>query len=219
MDIELCFIHGWGLEPGFWDALAPRLSDYPQVRVNLGFYGEPAALSQGTSTTRRVLVGHSLGFLHGLTTYADWSGWIAINSFPRFLALPPSPGCASLAMLRDLRQRLQADTRASLNGFYEYIGVLPPSGEPDQARLLNGLDELRDFDADPILGALDVPGLVLASDNDPLVPIATSEALGQRAKDGGMRVHPDAGHVAPLEDPDWCAEAVTDFLKTKFKGS
>jgi hypothetical protein len=59
---------------------------------------------------------------------------------------------------------------------------------------------------------MDAPGLVLASNNDPLVPERASEELGELAKRGGIQWHDTANHIAPINDAAWCAAAIRKFL-------
>ena len=62
--MELVFIHGFGFDASVWDPLFELLPQFKKRRIDLGFFGaaaEPLRL-EGPS----VLVGHSLGFLHGL---------------------------------------------------------------------------------------------------------------------------------------------------------
>lgn len=55
--------------------------------------------------------------------------------------------------------------------------------------------------------------LLLASTHDHLVNSACSRALGQ-AWQCPVAWHPTAGHDLPLDDPDWVARQVHDWLKT-----
>ncbi len=303
-DIELVFIHGWGFDAGVWDRLAEHLSDYPQRRLDLGFFPErhsgkiaflpqqkcdfirnpvsssagnflpiekldsgsiffrPASLTEEKIVqndvrhdVRRILIGHSLGFLHGLMQHQDWAGWVAINGFRRF-----TPDCVPPAALRDMRRRLSADPEETLRRFYATIGIIEEDTErlssprrrgssvvrpPDkdlhapqtrrdwipafagmtteswiyklkdhtnQPRLRDGLDELRDGDATGTLSSLQASGLVLASRNDPLVPVAATEALAS-ASSATLAWHETGGHILPLSDPEWCAEQIKNYVK------
>src|SRR5262245_19094736 len=104
MSVELVFIHGWGFDARFWDALSTLLPQFPQKRIDFGFFASPKA--DDAPTSPHILIGHSLGFVHGITKMKKWDGWIAINSFPRFVKTETKPGCTSAAELRDIRQRL-----------------------------------------------------------------------------------------------------------------
>ncbi|HEU0118856.1 MAG TPA: alpha/beta fold hydrolase [Alphaproteobacteria bacterium] len=205
--MKLVFIHGWGLTPGFWDDVASRLSEFRHHRIDLGFFGPPSLPANDDEPS--ILIGHSLGFVHGLSTHQNWRGWVAVNSFPRFLKTKTQPGCSSAAELRDIRIRLENDPHQTLKDFHGYIGARTPAGEAQAERLREALDFLRDGDASAVLETLAAPGLVLASKNDPLVPAETSAAL---AEGRSIEWHDKGGHVLPQNDPNWCAESIRLFV-------
>lgn len=207
--MKLTFIHGWGFDARFWNALSELLPQYEQQRVDLGFFGAPTPVLSGEPG---ILVGHSLGFVHGLKLRQDWRGWIAINSFARFVRTATQPGCVEAAELRELRMRMTTDPASALQRTYEKLEAHPPAGTPDIPRLLVGLDELRDCDVSDILENIDVPGLVLAGREDHLVPPKTSLALCGHAPHGSVTWHETGGHMLPARDPVWCAKAIESFL-------
>jgi pimeloyl-ACP methyl ester carboxylesterase len=64
------------------------------------------------------------------------------------------------------------------------------------------------------LRAIDMPVGFIWGDADPLMPRATQELLRSCRPEAPVRVIPDAGHVAQLEQPDAFAEAVERLLIT-----
>ena len=215
MSVELVFVHGWGFNANFWNPLVPLLPQFRQSRVDLGFFGPPSEDLE-PKTGARILIGHSLGFLHGLKSRRDWDGWIAINGFTRF-ASSTRNGCVAPQSLRAMRVALQSDPAKVLRDFYQLIGAKPAiAGAPSLTRLTAGLDELRDLDGNDILSSFDISGLALAGRLDPLVPLGASEELGQKAQGGGLAVHDEAGHLLPETDPSWCARLISQFLATYF---
>ncbi|MDP2313647.1 MAG: alpha/beta fold hydrolase [Pseudomonadota bacterium] len=58
--------------------------------------------------------------------------------------------------------------------------------------------------------ALATPLLVLCSDGDRLCHPRASHALGKRLG-APVRVHPEAGHDLPLDDPDWVVEQLVGW--------
>jgi pimeloyl-[acyl-carrier protein] methyl ester esterase len=212
--MQLVFIHGWGFEARFWDALAALLPGYKYRRIDLGFFGEAADdIHDGAPS---ILVGHSLGFLYGINRYKNWAGWIAINSFSRFVATDSKAGCVNTAALRTMRKKLPNDPQDTLAEFYALIGATasPAKAAPRVERLCEGLDELRDSDIGGALAAAAKPGLALAARNDPLVPVAASEAL--QVPHARLYWHPDGGHLLPQSAAPWCAEKMTGFMKEHF---
>lgn len=208
--MELVFIHGWGFDARFWDQVCALIPQFPQRRVDRGYFGLPSAAESFGENS--ILIGHSLGFLHGVAQKQDWGGWIAINAFTRFI-----PDCVPEARLREMKMGMAFASDLTLRTFYARIGAEAPSGSPDIARLRSGLDELQTCDITATLGQLDAPGLVLAAHNDPLVPVVTSEALGKLVRRGGGMWHETAGHILPLNDPAWCAKAITSFAESFLK--
>ncbi len=204
--MKLVFIHGWGFDARLWDGVSSLLADYEQQRLDMGFFGNPAL---DMDSEPAILIGHSLGFIHGLTARNDWHGWIAINSFPRFLTTPTHPGCVPAAALRDIRMRLTLAPEKTLEGFHDLLGSSMPPGKPHAARLREGLDTLRDSDIGETAANIS-PGLVIASRHDPLVPAATSEVL---AKNKDIFWHEGGGHILPHTDPAFCANAIQQFVE------
>jgi pimeloyl-[acyl-carrier protein] methyl ester esterase len=211
--MQLVFIHGWGFDTSLWDALAPHLTEFNQRRVDLGFFGPSSDTIDKHEPA--ILVGHSLGFVYGMTRRHNWQGWIAINSFPRFVATTDKLGCVSEASLRRMKQNVLLDPVKTLSEFYVRLGATPPAMLATAAKdkLASGLDVLRDTDIGKELTASSVPGLVLASANDPLVPLATSQnMMGSHIE---TLIHPDGGHMLPQTASDWCAETIKSFIASK----
>ncbi|HEU5115592.1 MAG TPA: alpha/beta fold hydrolase [Isosphaeraceae bacterium] len=71
------------------------------------------------------------------------------------------------------------------------------------ARRLDRLDLLR---------TLKTPALVLAGENDAIVPLDEARAMANALPLGQLEVIPDCGHLAPLENPDATNNALLAFL-------
>jgi pimeloyl-ACP methyl ester carboxylesterase len=65
----------------------------------------------------------------------------------------------------------------------------------------------------PELGRLTAPTLFLWGDEDPLGSPEAGRALAERMPDAQVRVVPGASHLVWLDQPDLCAQAMTDFLE------
>ncbi len=59
------------------------------------------------------------------------------------------------------------------------------------------------------------PTLLLFGAKDRLVPLAAGERAARRRPDWRFEVHPDLGHVPMLEDAEWSAGLVLDWLATE----
>jgi 3-oxoadipate enol-lactonase len=51
------------------------------------------------------------------------------------------------------------------------------------------------------LGGIDVPVLVVAGEEDAIVPVEVTERMATRIPGARLELVPDAGHLAPMEDP------------------
>ena len=65
----------------------------------------------------------------------------------------------------------------------------------------------------PWLGRLRQPTLVLAGDDDPIVPSVNGRMLARLIPDARLHVVPGGGHLFLLERPREMAALVTEFLK------
>lgn len=204
--MKLIFIHGWAVDSSLWDGICALLPDFKCEFIDRGYFGKPTTTNNNEPS---ILVGHSLGFVHGLQMRSNWRGWIAINSFPRFVKTDNLLGCTSAVELREIGVRLKKNTERTVRDFHSFILTTTPQGTIDAEALQAGLDELRDKDVGTMAAEIS-PGLVIASKNDPLVPIATSEVL---AKDKDIVWHETSGHILPQSDPAFCAKAIREFME------
>lgn len=61
------------------------------------------------------------------------------------------------------------------------------------------------------LGGLDVPVLLIGADGDPFVPWHSIERMGALIPGARIVQARNAGHMMPLEQPDWLAGQIRDF--------
>ena len=66
----------------------------------------------------------------------------------------------------------------------------------------------------PWLRRLRQPTLVLAGDDDPIVPLINGRILARLIPDATLHVVPGGGHLFVLEDPRAIARDVAEFLAT-----
>jgi poly(3-hydroxyoctanoate) depolymerase len=64
----------------------------------------------------------------------------------------------------------------------------------------------------PWLHRLRQPTLVLAGDDDPIVPLINGRILARLIPDARLQVIPGGGHLFVLEDPGTVAAQVSEFL-------
>ncbi len=79
--------------------------------------------------------------------------------------------------------------------------------------IVGALRALRERpDATPLLAAIRVPVLVVAGDDDQIAPAAGMQEMARAIPGARFALVPDAGHVAPLEQPITASSALADFL-------
>jgi pimeloyl-ACP methyl ester carboxylesterase len=62
------------------------------------------------------------------------------------------------------------------------------------------------------MGRITVPTLLVAGEQDALVPIACHEEVAAEVADPRLVVLPGTGHLAPLEEPAAVAAALSSWL-------
>jgi len=79
--------------------------------------------------------------------------------------------------------------------------------------IAGALAAMRDrIDSTPLLGAIDVPTLVIHGRDDTLMPLAEGEKLAEGIPDAHLLVVDDAGHLVNLDQEDVFNQAVYEFL-------
>lgn len=203
--MRLVFVHGWGFDAALWKGMAAALPEFPQIRVELGFLGQASVWPDFQPND--VLIGHSLGFLWGMQQYRSWRAAVSINGFACFAG--GEGACVAPAVLRAMRVRLARDPQKTLANFYHSFGHAAEPAGVDVARLAEGLSLLETNLVEAPLGSR----LILASRNDQLVPPSATEHLAVVMNGAPVRWNEEGGHLLPLTQPQWCAEAIRAFLK------
>lgn len=85
----------------------------------------------------------------------------------------------------------------------------PPAGI---AGALRGMAVRPDRTGD--LPRITLPTLIVASDQDAIVPVAEAQAMAASLPDARLVVVPGVGHLSPLEAPEAVFQAVDSFLLT-----
>ena len=81
------------------------------------------------------------------------------------------------------------------------------------AGIVGALQALRDRpDSTAMLGTIRVPVLVIAGEDDQIIPPDGMRAMAQRIPGAQFALTPAAGHLAPLEQPLATSRTLADFL-------
>lgn len=84
----------------------------------------------------------------------------------------------------------------------------------DPEALVATVEAIRDRpDSAGTLATISVPTLVVAGEDDRIVPLAEAAALASAIPDGRLRTIPQAGHLPPLERPQAFTAVLTAFLE------
>jgi len=186
---------------------------------------EQAALILSQAPERFTLLGFSLGGIVALEIAAQApervAGLILIDTTPR----PDLPANAAT--------RRAAAARAQAEGMDFYIleawdNLVSPQSRDDEAlretilgmarrvgaQTLASQSEvaINRIDSRPRLGAIGVPTLVLAGEDEKVCPLEAHQELAQGIAGAQYFTIPQAGHFAPLENPAAVARHIRDFL-------
>lgn len=220
----LLFVHGWAFDASVWTPLRAALADWPHAVADAGYFGAtPAVIDPVTGpitdpaiapiTGPVIAIGHSLGVMRLLRSLpSNCVGVVSINGFPRFSAAPDFEAGVPRRMLDRMMKRLSADPAAVVQDFRERCAEASVLGEPRLEPLARDLEALRDEDQRDALAALPVPLLILAGEDDPIVPAAmTQAAFGGRVGDERHDLE-HGGHLLPVSDAPWCARHIAGFI-------
>jgi YbgC/YbaW family acyl-CoA thioester hydrolase len=101
---------------------------------------------------------------------------------------------------------------AALPDAVEHVKTMVRGSRP--AGLITALRAMRDRpDSTDLLSSIDVPTLVITGRDDQLISPMCSHTMAQAIPGAHFTVIPDAGHLAPLEQPIATSRVVTEFLQ------
>jgi len=201
--VKAWFIHGWGEDSSLWEALVERLSGIEPRFADRGYFG-----GQGESAPEEpsVWIAHSFGTVLALDSMSEnCRGLVAINGFDRFCGEEGVPR----RVLDRMIARFEVDPEQVVSDFRAKCGYAAPMETIESEFLARDLAALRDMDCRDAAAELKVPVLSLQGAADPILPPEMREATLPNAQ---RVTHPTAGHLLPIEEPDWCAEKIHHFL-------
>lgn len=206
MTPALLFAHGWALDRTLWDRVLEALGEAARGALvrDAGYYGrpddpEPAGPILG--------VGQSLGALELLAEPPQGLvGVVALDGFARFGKAPGFPEGVAARVLERMKARLGQGVLAE---FVERAGGDLPEGAPDTGRLIRGLDRLYALDG----RGCPLPVWRLNADEDPIAPLAMTDASFSGMKVVDRRVRQSTDHLSPLTAPHACADLIRAALE------
>ncbi len=239
----LLLVHGFPLDRTLWRPVAATLSGWrrivpdlrgmglseaPDGAYTMGMYADDlAALLDALHVEAAVVCGLSMG------------GYVAFELLRRHanrvraLVLMNTRASADGSDARARREAMMARVRRDGTGFLadELLAKLiaPPSLQtmPEVVRhvrtmaassgphgIVGALAAMRDrTDASDLLATIDLPTLVVAGNEDQLIPLAEARAMADAIRGAQFAGIPAAGHLAPIEQPVATGRVLREFLE------
>lgn len=238
----ILFIHGFPLDRTVWRQVIATLTGWKRVAPDLRGMGlsdapakyaiseyadDLAALLDALHVSKAVICGLSMGGYIALdlfrrhrdrvralvlvNTRAEADSEDARRRRDEMIALVKRDGTGALADVL-VPQLLTPWSVTALPHVVEQLrGMI--SGNP-LAGIVGALESMRDrADSTELLAAIDVPTLVIAGREDRLIPATTSRALADAIPSAQFTQIPEAGHLAPLEQPVPTSRVIAEFLE------
>lgn len=228
--------------PGHYPAALPPDFDDRDLTPEMMADVTAAALRDVVGNTPVVLVGHSTGGFTALATAARWpemvAGVVCVAGFARGrwtglfrpmqqLARAGAPGAALFRLVMDLQPRLpglmaytvrqlMADPAATRRA--GTLNSLVKQMRADRLRLdsramLAYFRHMPDIDISAWLDGVRAPTLVIAGEQDPIVPPEQAHHIADLVPDSQLVILPGVGHVPFLDDPPAYHAAVGAWLE------
>ncbi|HXV87036.1 MAG TPA: alpha/beta fold hydrolase [Gemmatimonadales bacterium] len=237
----LLFIHGFPLDRTVWRQVMATLTGWRRIAPDLRGLGlsdapgkysiseyadDLAALLDALHVPRAVICGLSMGGYVALdlfrrhrqrvralvlvNTRADADSDEARRRRDELIALVEREGADALADLL-VPQLLAPWSVSALPHVVDQLRAMI-AGNPI-AGIVGALESMRDrADSTDLLPSINVPTLVIAGREDRLIPAAASRALADAIPSAQLTHIPEAGHLAPLEQPVPTARVIGEFL-------
>ena len=190
-----------------------------------------AAAVSGEVPAPAVWLGWSLGGLVALQAAADlpqrMTGLVLVATNASFVRRPGWRWGQTRAILNGFAADLSRDYRGVLRRFlalqargseaaHHQLRLLRERlflhGEPDPEALRAGLGLLTRSDLRDRLPSIDRPTLLVAGENDALVPPQAAVGLAAQLPDGRLERFANAGHAPFLSDPERFCSVVESFI-------
>ncbi len=221
--------------PGGWRFIAPDLRGFggrsggahPAPSMD-AFAGDLAALLDALEIDRAVIGGLSMGgyiafallrksaervgavVLANTRAQADTAEGVAARRTMSELVRASGPRAVADQMLPKLLGSTSVRERPHLvNDVRAMIEVNGAEGIDGAIQAM-----MRRPDSTPMLKSISVPALVIAGEEDTIIPVSAAETLDREIPRSRLVVLPRAGHLSNLEAPDEFSLALADFLSS-----
>jgi pimeloyl-ACP methyl ester carboxylesterase len=163
-----------------------------------------------------IVVGHSMGAGIALD--------LAARHNPRLAGIVLIGGAARLNVSDAILDGLQSHFEATVDAIVKYSWFKQTTAffkqkgrqhiiETGQATVYGDFLACSRYDLSGRLGDVAVPALVIASDNDRMVPLEASRAVHDGLTDSRLVTLENCGHFQHIEQTAKCAEAISEFCR------
>lgn len=234
----MILIHGFPLDHSIWDAVAEDLSEKARVITpDLRGYGESPkpegeytmrmmaddliALLDQLGIDKAIMVGHSMG---GYITLALAKAYPQRLSGIGFVATQaaadlPERRQARLILVDEIKRKgAQAVVHANLKKYsrnaevLKYTQELMLKAQPHVLMAcLRGMADREDMT--DFLKEIAVPSVVIAGEQDDLIPLERAREMVERIQRGWLVTVPNAGHMPMMESPKQVTSALIELLQ------
>jgi pimeloyl-ACP methyl ester carboxylesterase len=222
------FVHGLAAWRGVWRGQVERLAGTcPVVSYDLRSHGETSASTSECSRSdlaldliglldalgmqRAVLVGHSAGGVVAMQTAVDHPGRVA-----GLVLVGTASECNDKTAAWYLRC-IEKGREHGGEAVMKAMGLKPESGPvPDGQGFAPVAEAMRTLNVDPLtdaMGKVDVPALMIVGEKD-FLGAGGSVILSRAIVGSELEIVPGRGHGIYLEDPDWFAGRLAEFLRS-----
>ena len=211
--IHVYLQHGWGFNRDCFQKWLPALEGVAVTLLDRGYWGAAVPLSQADTSTKTVLVCHSLGlhfFSESQLRSVDLL--VVIGGFASFHGLN-AENQLSKKHIKRMRGRLKQEPEQLLSDFYRDCAW--PGDLPDFSAINVDLlaDDLLLLDTVRLQHTVvtETEVLILHGANDRIVPIERARELHKQIS-GSLYLIDGAGHGLPFTHVGQCVQIIKDQL-------
>lgn len=220
------FVHGLAASLEVWAGQAERLADrFRVLRYDLRAHGgtaspdrpcsrhdlaaDLAGLLDALGVERTAVVGHSAGGVVTQQFAVDYPERVTALGF---IGTASECNDKTAAWYTRCIETARSEGGAAV---MKAMGMKPDRGPvPDGAGMAPVIEAMRTLNADPLTSALKAvtaPTLIVVGDKD-FLGVGGSVILSRTVAGSELEIVPGRGHGIYLEDPDWFATRLGDFL-------
>lgn len=208
----ILFIHGFAADPLVWEPQIKEFSKDYRVSIDQNNPGS------------QIIIGWSLGGQKAielcLKRNNKLKALILVSSFAKFLKSDDYPHGLPTVLLWNLERKLRTDLKSGLSFFNSLIfngkgphPVIDNLPLPDDKRIFEELNLLKNEDKRHLLPKINVPTLIIHGDQDQIVPPSSAKYLNDNISGSELVMLPGTGHAPFIQETETFNSVVRGFLK------